>query len=128
MKKTIIYASFALLTFVNAAVASNNQNNPSDFGLVGEVKVTTPLGIAISKGDVETARKFIEYGANVNETSNGMTPLMIAARYNNTEVIKLLLEKGANVKAKDDKGMTALKYAELSKANDAVQLLKAALK
>jgi len=127
MKKTIIYASFAFVTFINAAVASNHENQTTGFGIVNGIKVPTPLGTAISKGDNEAARKFIEYGANVNEASNGMTPLMIAARYNNIEVIKMLLAKGANVKAKDGKGQTALKHAEMSNAKEAVQLIKAAM-
>ena len=56
-----------------------------------------------------------------------MTPLMVAARYNQVEIINLLLKSGANVKATTDKGLTALKYAELSKAEEAITTLKLAL-
>jgi ankyrin repeat protein len=82
--------------------------------------------MAICKGDVATVKKLLEYGANVDEKSNGLTPLMIAARYNQVEIISLLLEKGADVKAKDEKGITALKYAEASNAKDAAVVLKKA--
>ena len=61
---------------------------------------------------------------NVNEKSNGMSPLMFAARYNKVEIIKILLANGANPNSKDEKGLTALKYAQLSNANDAVLILK----
>ena len=126
MKKTIIYLGLALVAFSNVSFASNVEST-LDFELVKEYKNNTPLGIAIARGDVETAKKLIEYGVSINEKCNGMTPLMIAARYNSVEIIKLLIEKGANVKAKDEKGITALQYAEASNAKEAAQLLKTVL-
>mgnify|MGYP006191513899 CR=1 FL=1 len=53
-----------------------------------------------------------------------MTPLMIAARYNRVEIIKLLIASGARTYEKNEKGYTALKYAELSNASEAIALLK----
>jgi ankyrin repeat protein len=126
MKKTIIYLGLALVAFSNVAVAANVESAPK-FELVKEYRPSTPLANAIAKGDVEAVKKFIEYGADVNEKSNGCTPLMLAARYNNVEIINLLLAKGANLKTKDDKGYTALRYAELSNAKQAVDTLKAAM-
>ncbi|MNK22270.1 Ankyrin repeats (3 copies) [compost metagenome] len=127
MKKSIIYLGLALVAFSNVALANNVVTTPN-FELVSGYKTNTPLGLAIAKGDLETAKKLIEYGAAINEKSNGMTPLMIAARYNKVEIVKLLLEKGADVKVKDEKGITALKYAEASNSNEVVVLLKEALK
>jgi len=126
MKKTIIYLGLALVAFSNVTVA-NNVETSSKFELVGRVKTNTPLGMAISKGDVDTVKKLLEYGASVNEKSNGLTPVMIAARYNQVEILKLLIGKGADLKAKDEKGITALKYAEASNAKDAAIVLKDAL-
>lgn len=126
MKKTIIYLGLALVAFSNVAMASNVETASSKFELVRTYVNTTPLGVAISKGDVAAVKKFLEYGASITETSNGMTPLMIAARYNNVEIIKLLLEKGADCKVKDEKGFTAQRYAELSNATEALEVLKAA--
>ncbi|RYJ44857.1 ankyrin repeat domain-containing protein [Flavobacterium beibuense] len=124
MKKTIIYLGLAIFTFSNVAMASTSVKPATGFELVKEYKTNTPLCNAICKGDVETVKKFIEYGVDVNETSNGKTPLMLAARYNNVEIIKLLVDNGAYVNAKDDKGFTALKYAEASNAKEAVEFLK----
>jgi ankyrin repeat protein len=126
MKKTIIYLGLALVAFSNVTMASTVESTSHKFELVKTYKSPTPLGVAISKGDIEAAKKFIEYGAGINEKSNGMTPLMIAARYNNVEIIKLLLEKGADWKAKDEKGFNAVKYAELSNAKEALDYLKVA--
>jgi len=66
----------------------------------------------------------IELGSDVNQKSLGMTPLMYAARYNRVEIMKLLIDEGANVKTRDKKGYTAMKFAELSNAKEAVALLK----
>jgi ankyrin repeat protein len=119
MKKSIMFLGLALATFGNVAAAT--IVNPVI--AVENVITITPLCTAISKGDVEAVRKFVEYGADVNQKSNGMTPLMMAARYNNVEIIKILMSKGADVKAKNDNGFTALKFAELSNAHEAVSYL-----
>jgi ankyrin repeat protein len=124
MKKSIVYLGVALVAFANVSLASNGNSfseikNKTEFN-----ETITPLSVAISKGDIESVKKFIEYGADVNEKSNGMTPLMVAARYNKTEIIKFLISKGARLNEKDENGFTALKYAELSNATEAVQLLK----
>lgn len=118
MKKSIVYLSLALALSANAFASDFKSNNYAP----------NPLCIAISKGDSETAKKIVEYGGDVNQTYNGLTPLMIAARYNNVEMINLLIAKGANVATKDEKGNTALRYAELSNAKEAVEILKVALK
>ena len=52
-----------------------------------------------------------------------MTPLMYAARYNNVEIMKLLIDSGADLKAKNENGFTALKFAQLSNATDAIAYL-----
>ncbi|MFT3796423.1 ankyrin repeat domain-containing protein [Flavobacterium sp.] len=121
MKKTIIILGAAFIAFSNVSFASN-ESFPKTISTV-EFS-STPLCVAISKGEVEVVKKFVEYGADVNEMSNDMTPLMVAARYNNVEIIKFLLENGANKDKKNEKGYTALKYATLSNAKEAMELLK----
>ena len=128
MKKSIIYLGVALLWFVFVSNATNTMHNtPKEVGVFAKY-YGTPLCLAISNGDIEVVKKFIEYGADVNEKTNGMTPLMYAARYNQTEIINLLIRKGADVNAKCKNGLTALKYAELSNATAAAELLKQNLK
>lgn len=123
MKKSIIYLGIALASLTTPMTATPvlaQQSNVVSYGR------STPLCVAIQKGEFDLVKKMIEYGADVNEKSYGMTPLMVAARYNKTEIIKYLLAKGADARIKDEKGFTALKYAELSIATDAVSILKQA--
>ena len=122
MKKTIIYLGLALVSIANVTFASTAENFSNQKELV--YKTNTPLCNAIAKGDIETVKKFIEYGADVNQTQNGMTPLMTAARYNRVDILKYLLEKGAEIDAKDERGNNALKYATLSNAKEAEAFLK----
>ncbi len=121
MKKTIIILGLALVSFANVSFASN-VSSINNLELVGYGK--SPLTVAVVKGDLEIVKKFIEYGVDVNESSDGVTPLMLAARYNKVEIMKFLLENGANVDAKDNHGFNALKYAELSNAKETLEILK----
>ncbi len=123
MKKTVIYLSAVVFAFSTSSF-SNNFEGKSTANINALYVKNTPLCIAIQKGELDFVKKLIEYGADVNEKSFGMTPLMIAARYNKVEIIKLLLEHGARQYEKDDKGYTALKYAQLSNAKEAEVLLK----
>src|SRR6218665_73999 len=124
MKKSIIILGLALVAFTNVTVASTASTTTTSKEILAYEN--TPLCSSIIKDDLETVKKFIEYGSDVNEKSNGLTPLMFAARYNKVEIIKYLMEKGADKKVKDDKGNTALKYAEFSKCQEAVDYLKQA--
>ena len=126
MKKTIVYLGVALVAFANVSLASNVNSLSNDKKTVWVYAGVSPLCIAISKGDVESVKKIIEYGADVNAKSNGMTPLMFAARYNKVEIMKFLVSKGAKISEKDSKGFTALDYAGQSNAIDAIQFLKQA--
>ena len=127
MKKTIIYLGITLMAFSSFSFASNtnfigNQKTLNIFNVS-----TAPIVVAISKGEIETVKKFIEYGTDVNEKFNGMTPLMYAARYNKVEIVKYLLLKGADRNIKDSQGFNALKHAELSNADEAIGILKSSV-
>ena len=84
----------------------------------------SPFCLAIVKGDLETVKKLIELGADVNEKSKGMTPAMYAAKYNKTAILQLLVKHGAEIKKKSEKGLTAMDYAKQSNATDALAYLK----
>ncbi|WP_337965839.1 ankyrin repeat domain-containing protein [uncultured Flavobacterium sp.] len=123
MKKSVIILGVALVAFANVSMAANHTpavKNTVEF----RTYFVSPLNVAVSKGDVEIVKKFIEYGADVNQISEDMSPLMVAARYNKVEILKVLLASGARPSDKNDKGYTALKYAQLSNATDAIAILK----
>jgi len=121
MKKTIIISAIALCLstgFVNAT--------PESLTVTYEVEAFFKVNsfcVSIAKGDLETVQKLISRGADVNAISNGMTPLMYAAKFNRTDILKLLIIHGANLKAKSNKKMTALKYAQLHGATDAENII-----
>nr|WP_315248472.1 ankyrin repeat domain-containing protein [uncultured Flavobacterium sp.] len=124
MKKSIVYLGVALVAFTNVSLASNFKSFNADKKVITSAYDASPLNVAILKGDLQIVLKFIEYGADVNQISEDMTPLMTAARYNKVEIIKILLAQGAKPGVKNEKGFTALKYAQLSNAAEAVAILK----
>lgn len=83
---------------------------------------------AVMQGDVDTVKKLIELGEDVNQKSLGKAPIHYAARYNKVEVLQVLIDNGADLKKRCDGGMTAIKYAKLSNATEAQAVLEAAMK
>jgi ankyrin repeat protein len=124
MKKTIIYLGITLMAFSSLSFASNINfvGNQKALNIFSESPA--PLVVAISKGELQTVKQFIENGTKVNKKINGLTPLMYAARYNKVQIIEYLLQKGADREIKDANGFTALNYAELSNAYEAIAVLK----
>lgn len=59
-----------------------------------EMRKIHPLLIAAKKGDVATAKKLLDSGADVNMKSgqDGVTPLMTAAALGRLEMVELLLQ------------------------------------
>ncbi len=123
MKKSVIITAIALCFSIVTANAKTFTENFTNSTVAFEFKVNS-FCVSIAKGDLETVKKLIDRGADVNEMSNGMTPIMYAAKFNRTEILKLLIANGANLKARSDKKMTALKYAELHGASEAAVVLK----
>lgn len=126
MKKSIIISAIAL----SFSVATLNAETVTDYNTLeteSTIYSVNSFCKAIATGDIATVRKLISLGEDVNKKSNGMTPAMYAARSNRVEILKLLIARGANLKATSDKGMTAIKYAERSKALDAIAIIKSTL-
>ncbi|WP_162014354.1 ankyrin repeat domain-containing protein [Kordia algicida OT-1] len=120
----IVGASF---TTANATEGNNESATTNKVTVTKIVKVNA-FCVAISKGDFDTVKKMIQFGENVNKTSNGKTPLMYAARYNRAKIANLLLENGAKLDYKDKNGRTAIDYAKISKATDVKVILENASK
>ncbi|WP_299215555.1 ankyrin repeat domain-containing protein [uncultured Aquimarina sp.] len=123
MKKTIVTAlTIMFITSASFATEKHMMTNSHNYELITN-QVST-FCMAIVKGETDTVKKMIELGSDVNKKSEGMTPLMYAARYNRVDIIKILVEKGAKIKTRDSKGNTAMKFAKLSNAKEAIALLE----
>ncbi len=70
----------------------------------------------------------IRAGANVNHHSGvrGETPLIMAVRWRRHKMVKLLLRYGADVNGKDERGMTALDWAERDNLDATARVLRSA--
>lgn len=129
MKKTIF--TVAALCFVALSGVSANELKTTDFGTTIELVSPDELSSfckAVMQGDVDTVKKLIELGEDVNQKSLGKAPIHYAARYNKAEVLKVLIDNGADLKKRCDGGMTAIKYAKMSNAKEAEAVLEAAMK
>lgn len=124
MKRTVIFTAIALGLSFSALNATPIFSNSNDLEQSVFRPSVNPFCMSIVKGDLETVKKLINLGANVNEKSNGMTPAMYAAKYNRVEILKLLVDSGANLNTRSEKGYKALKYAELSNAKEALTYLQ----
>jgi len=125
MKKTIIISAIALCFSMVSVNAKTDSPTIKNYDVEAYFKVNS-FCVSIAKGDFETVQKLIARGADINESSNGMTPVMYAAKFNRVEILNLLISKGANLKAKSNKKMTAADYAELHGATEALVILEAA--
>ncbi len=83
-----------------------------------------PLHLAVYRGELETARLLVDYGADINQPGeNGVTPLLIAAQKQHVELVRDLLAKGAQVNHRSQSGMTALMCACQKGNQDMVDML-----
>ena len=126
MKKTIIFSAIALCFSMGTINAKTANFNVENHNVVNVFKVNS-FCVSIAKGDIETVKKLISLGEDVNQKSEGMTPAMYAAKYNRTEILELLIARGADLKVKSDKKMTAADYAKLHGATDAHAIIEETL-
>ena len=125
MKKTIFIVATACLLVVSGVYAESRTSNdfiPTTTN-VKDLEISS-FCKAILKGDIDTVKKLIELGEDVNQKSLDMTPAMFAARYNKAEILELLIENGADLSIKNDKGYTAKKLAKLSHASEPLAVLE----
>ena len=86
------------------------------------------LHMAAGKGDIQTVKKLLDDGADINEDAKfGGPPLQQASYFCHVETVKFLLERGANVNAvrssSPGKGMSALHTAAMTGCTDVLRLL-----
>lgn len=92
----------------------------------GDVNKTgwTPLHYAATGGNLEIIKLLLEENAYIDaESPNGSTPLMMAAMYGTADAAKLLMEEGADPLIKNEKGLTAIDFAQLAKRDDVAQAI-----
>ena len=84
----------------------------------GGWKPESPLQLAALRGNCKLLEALIKHGAQVNSVykahngNAGRTALMNAAASGNLEAVQLLVENNADVAARDERGATALTYAD----------------
>ncbi len=83
------------------------------------------LPTAISRGDLEAAKRHIAHGAGVNEQDHqsGSVPLSVAALHGHLDIARLLIEHGADVSATNRDGNTPLHTAAFLGRTEMVKLL-----
>lgn len=124
MRKTVLIIAVAMGLTAPFSYATNRTFTSNYSEEVKSTSEVSPFCMSIVKGDLDTVKKLVELGADVNEVSLGLTPAMYAAKYNKVEILKFLVENGADLKRRSDKGFTARRYAQLSNAQEALEYLK----
>ncbi|QCW99131.1 ankyrin repeat domain-containing protein [Aggregatimonas sangjinii] len=126
MKKAVLTCAIASLVMVTGAFAAN------DTASTPVVEITSPMDYelnsfckAIIEGDIDTVKRLIALGEDVNQKSLGKTPAIYAARHNRAEILQLLVDKGADLKIRCFRGWTIKKYAKLSNAKEALAIIEA---
>lgn len=128
MKKSMLTIAMVIFAMgANAMAKESNRLTTSETTHLTRVVEVNTFCKAVIQGDIAMVKKMIAMGEDVNQKSLGMTPLMFAARYNKVEVLSLLIQNGADIKAVSNQGFTAKRYAELSNAKEALQIIEVAL-
>ncbi|XP_078594959.1 uncharacterized protein LOC144872546 [Branchiostoma floridae x Branchiostoma japonicum] len=78
---------------------------------------------AVEEGYVQTVRRGLEAGVDINARRDSWTSLHVASQYGQTEVAELLIKNGADLEARDIFDQTSLHVASLSGQTEVAELL-----
>ena len=132
-KKAVPSKEELQIEFLNAVDAGDLDLAGNLISMGADVNAITgkgfhPLWVPMmkKKTDINMIKLLIDKGADVNYKGkgNGMTALFAAVNFGFIEVAKLLLDAGANINEKDNKGSTALLYAQKSGNSSMIKLLQ----
>lgn len=106
-------ASYGYTDIVDALLKAGVKPNGAAF----ETTVCPPLVSAAMPGHLETVRRLLDAGADVESGATstlpgplaGMTPLMAASQGGHVPLVRLLLSRGAKVNYRSATGLTALR-------------------
>jgi ankyrin repeat protein len=73
----------------------------------------TALHEAAANGDTALVRLLLDFGANPNARTGGITPLHLAVQFHHHAIITMLLAHGANANAALSNGQTSLHWAAI---------------
>jgi len=124
MKKTILTVAACMLMVTGLKAETRTSNDLLIATPLIEKTEINSFCKAIMQGDIDTVKRLIELGEDVNQKSLGMTPAIFAARYNKAEILEVLITHGADLTIKSNNGWAIEKYAKLSNANEVLKLLK----
>ncbi|SHJ18063.1 Ankyrin repeat-containing protein [Arenibacter nanhaiticus] len=130
MRKTIIITTGVLLLVVYGLSAKNLSGNGmgNDSETTIKIEEISPFCKAIVKGDIESVKRYLENGVDVNQKSLGKTPVIFAARYNRGAILELLIKNGADITLRCNSGYSAQKYAQEANAFETLRIIENQLK
>ena len=124
MKKSAVLLALALGFSISNLSATNEILTSNTDAVAVYSDEVSPLCKAVATGDVDEVNKLIKEGTDVNKKSNGMLPIHYAAKFNRVDMIKILITAGSEIHTPCDKGLTALRHAEKTHADEAALFLK----
>ena len=83
-----------------------------------------PIHLAVAERRPDQVKRLLDYGALIdNQSDGGVTALMIAAMSGHEDIVRLLLDRGASASISDKQNKTALTWARGKKHSACVKLL-----